>query len=276
MKRPLILLAKKIYLSTPSPLLRRLYYRTFCAAVRNRVVETAVDGIHYRLDLGEVIDVGIYLNRYEPHMTKAIEKHCQPGHIVLDIGANIGAHALRMARIVGESGKVYAFEPTEYAYRKLVHNVSLNSFRNIVPSQLALSDRNLSGQVIRFRSSWPTKGTPAERESRIDFVRLDDWFAKTQLEWVDLIKLDVDGNEHSVIMGAECLLTRVHPPLLMEVWGPNFSDEERNPFVLLKQWGYRFFRIDTAEEVAGVDGLRSLVSFEGKLLDQSFDIMARC
>lgn len=239
-------------------------------------MQASIDGINYKLDLGEVIDVGIYLDRYEPDLTTAIEKYCRSGFTVLDIGANIGAHTLHMASIIGESGRVFAFEPTNYAYQKLLHNISLNQFENITPIQIVLSDKNLLRQSIHFRSSWPTKGNPVEQESIVDFIKLDDWCKRENLEHVDLIKLDVDGNEYSVIKGAKSLLIRQHPLILMEVWGLNFSNELKNPFILLKELGYRFFHISTEEEYMSIDNLRANVSSDGKLLDYSFSIVAKC
>jgi len=275
LKQGIFNLAKKIYFATPHQSLRSFYYRTFCAMVRNRTVQASIGGIKYQLNLGEVIDIGIYLNSYETDMALAIENFCRPGFIVLDIGANIGAHALPIAKIVGESGKVYAFEPTDYAYSKLVYNISLNQFKNITPIQIVLSDNNLLRQSINFKCSWPTNGKPVERKSIADFIKLDDWCKASKIEHVDLIKLDVDGNEYSVIKGAESLLTIQHPLILMEVWGPNFSDFSRNPFTLLKNFGYRFFHINTEEEYVSIDELRSIVSLDGKLLDLSFNIVAK-
>jgi len=276
MKQLAINIAKKIYQHTPWLLVRSFLFNTFCSLVKNREVLASIDGVNFRLDLGEVVDLCLYLGRYEPDMTAAIETHCQTGYTVLDIGANIGAHALRLAKIVGDSGKVYAFEPTDYAYNKLAHNISLNWFTNIVPQQLALSDVSQPQKKIRFRSSWPTNGQPIERESNVDFIRLDDWCKNENVRQVDLIKLDVDGNEYSVIMGALSLLSRQHPPILMEVWGPNFVDDSKNPFIVLQQIGYKFFHIETGEEYAGIADLRALVSQDGELLDFSISIVARC
>ena len=275
MQQHLINLAKKIYLKTPSKALRSVYFRTFCSVVRNRKVQTSVDGINYELDLGEVIDVSIYLNRYEPDTTAAIEKFCLSGFTVFDIGANIGAHTLRLGRLAGESGRVYAFEPTDYAYQRLVRNITLNQF-NVVPVQIALSDENRLRQKVHFRSSWPTKGNPAENECTVDFVRLDVWWKSENPSHVDQIKIDVDGNEHTVIRGAESLLADQHPLMLIEVWGPNFADASKNPFVVLKRLGYRFFDIASGEEYTTVDDLKAMVSVNGKLLDHSFNIVARC
>ena len=269
-------LVKKIYLGTNNQSLRKFYYYSFCTVVRNRTVQKSIDGLVYELDLGERIDVGLYLSRYEKDMVAAIEKYCRPKYNVLDIGANIGAHTLRLAKIVGESGNVYAFEPTDYAYRKLVHNISLNHFKNIIPIHMALSDRNLLRQNIQFISSWPTKGSTKKQKGIVDFIKLDNWCKRENIDQVNLIKLDVDGNEYSVIEGAKSLLTNQHPLILMEVWGPNFADNLKNPFTLLKQLGYRFFHIDSEKEYEGVDSLRAIVSSNGQLLNSSFNMIARC
>lgn len=275
MKYQLINFAKKIYFNTPWQWLRSIYFFIFSTLVRNRKVEASIDGINYYLDLGENIDLHVYLNRYEPDMSAIIPQVCQSGFIVLDIGANIGAYALRFSKIIGVSGRVYAFEPTDYAYKKLINNISLNESQNIIPLQLALSDKNLSQQVIRFRSSWPTRGKHILQESKVDFIKLDDWFKNENIKNVNLVKLDVDGNEYAVIKGGESLLTSQRPIILMEVWGPNFSDDFKNPFSLLQQWGYRFYDIATGNEYIKVDDLRARVSSEEKLLDCSFNIVAR-
>ena len=55
-----------------------------------------------------------------------MRKLVSPGSLVLDIGANIGAHTLHLSKLVGPSGRVMAFEPTDFAFRKLRRNLELN------------------------------------------------------------------------------------------------------------------------------------------------------
>jgi hypothetical protein len=153
MARPLIGLAHYIYRATPFRGLRTAYFKAFCFAVRGRVVQVEINGIHSELDLGETIDLALYLGLFEPDVALAIEAHCRPGMTVLDIGANIGAHALRLASLVGDSGHLFAFEPTTYAFRKLIRNFSLNKFSHAKAFQIALCDENATGRELRFRSS---------------------------------------------------------------------------------------------------------------------------
>ena len=90
-------------------------------------VTTRRGGVRWRLDLTEGIDLSIYLlGAFEPATVKLYRRLVKPGDVVLDIGANIGAHVLPLAVLVGDAGRVIAFEPTRYACRKLQANLALN------------------------------------------------------------------------------------------------------------------------------------------------------
>lgn len=238
------------------------------------MVQATIEGMTFDLDLGEVIDLGIYLQQFEPDVTAAIEQYCKPGWVVLDIGANIGAHTLRFAKIIGSSGRLFAFEATDYAYRKLVKNISLNSFQNTFAFQLALWDQNLEQQEISFRSSWRTDGKLITATSTVDFVRLDEWCAKQDISHVDLIKIDVDGNEFPVLNGGRALLERFRPMLLMEIVGTHFERPLRNPLELLKTLGYRFWDIKSLHEYSNLDNIYKLFPAHDDEMTMSINVIA--
>ena len=84
-------------------------------------------GIFWYLNLNEGIDFAIYLTgKFEPETVTTMASLLKSGDVALDVGANNGAHTLGMARMVGEKGRVIAFEPTKYAFDKLVANATLN------------------------------------------------------------------------------------------------------------------------------------------------------
>ncbi len=105
--------------------------------------------ICWRLDLHEGIDLAIYLGVYERETLSAWKGLVAPGSVVLDIGANIGAHTLPLASLVGCDGKVIAFEPTAYAFEKLCANIALNP---------ALGNRieahRVHSSIRRLRRDW--------------------------------------------------------------------------------------------------------------------------
>src|SRR5690348_16966432 len=79
-----------------------------CVVTRNRN--------RYELNLAEGIDLAVYLGLYEPSTTRALERLIRPGAQILDIGANVGVHTVHMARLTGPRGRVFAFEPTTFAF----------------------------------------------------------------------------------------------------------------------------------------------------------------
>ena len=132
MMRPLIGFLRRLYRTLPARPLRGilapLYYRYLTLRHQNKLVAT-VDGITYEFDLRELIDSTIYYEgAWEPDTVAALRRLIKPGHIDLDIGANMGCHALLMAQLAGETGRVIAFEPMSVAYARLQRNIGLNHF----------------------------------------------------------------------------------------------------------------------------------------------------
>ena len=82
-------------------------------------------GVTWELNLAEGIDFAIYLlGGFEVRTLRSYETLIREGDVVLDIGANVGAHTLPLAQLVGKTGHVYAFEPTRYAYSKQLANIA--------------------------------------------------------------------------------------------------------------------------------------------------------
>src|SRR5258708_4194632 len=100
------------------------------------------DGHRLFVDLSNTIIGSVYAvgRSWEAEEKQFFERRLRPGMIVADIGANIGDYTLIAARAVGDSGKVYSFEPDPVNYGLLVRNVKLNRYTNIVPCSLAVAD----------------------------------------------------------------------------------------------------------------------------------------
>jgi FkbM family methyltransferase len=187
------------------------------------------DSVTYDLDLSEGIDFAIYLgNLYERQTRSALSKLVSPASLVLDIGANIGAHTLHLAQLVGPMGRVLAFEPTDFAFRKLRRNLDLNrslaSRVEVFHCFLTANDGVSVPNVIY--SSWPldvedglhAKHLGREMKTGIAQARsLDSILAEHADRKVQLVKLDVDGFECDVLRGASSLLRDTRPIFVMEL-----------------------------------------------------------
>ena len=74
------------------------------------------------------------------------EQIVKPGHIVIEAGANIGAHTVHLAQLAGDSGQVWAFEPQRLVFQLLAGNIALNSLTNVHCIQKCLGDTD--GEVV--------------------------------------------------------------------------------------------------------------------------------
>jgi FkbM family methyltransferase len=224
-------------------------------------------GVTWQLDLREGIDFSIWLlGSFEPGTVRTYRKVIQPGDTVLDIGANIGAHTLHLAECVGPSGRVLAFEPTDYAFEKLVRNTSLNP--GLAPriqccQFMLVAEQKETATTVPLYSSWPLEQNDAAKhnlhEGRLMPTTgarprtLDAAVAALNLNRLDCIKLDIDGFECQMFRGARETLTRWHPTIIMEL-APYVLEEQGGSLAelveLLGDYGYALYHTDSGEPLA--------------------------
>ena len=212
-------------------------------------------GLRWRLDLKEGIDLSIYLfGSFEGRAVRACRDILsrRNGAIAFDIGANIGSYTLPLAQAVSRiGGMVHAFEPTRWAYERLLGNLdeNLSLARHVRPWQAFLTSGATVDVPDAIESSWPmdtsadlhpihagslhtTEGSKA--------MSLDEYVAAEGLQRLDLIKLDVDGYEADVLEGAFQSILRFKPVIMAE-WVPALDEDGRLERMLeaLQKEGYR-------------------------------------
>ncbi len=260
--------------SIPLRFVRSFILQQYYKFVRGRRVVRRVGGITYELDLNELIDASVNLGIFELAVTKALARHCKAGMHVLDIGANVGAHAFPLCQLVHPNGTVYAFEPTQYAFNKLRKNADLNPEFPIRIFRLALSDFVAENEKIDFRASWLTYGGRQDAFCHVDFVRLDDWADKNLHDKrISLVKIDVDGNEFQVIKGGSQLLIRDCPVLVMEAVSQHFINDKENPFMWLWGHGWRIYSIDEKHRFSSVNELSLLLPKDDPQMTKSINVV---
>jgi len=209
--------------------------------------------LRWQLDLSEGIDFAIYLlGGFERNTAKTLQKLVKPGDVVFDIGANIGAHTLGLARSVGPAGRVLAFEPANFAFTKLKANLALNPAlaSRTLPLQILLTAGAEAPSEAGVYASWPleTNG-PVHAKHRGKLVMttgakvdtLDCIAEREGIGRLNLIKIDVDGYELPVLQGGLGVLKRFRPILVMEL-SPYVHREHQHDFgafiALLREAGY--------------------------------------
>lgn len=196
---------------------------------RDHHAEVTRGGVRWALDLREGIDFSVYLlGGFERRTQRVFRRFITGGDVALDVGANVGAHTLPLARLVGPQGTVVAFEPTAFAFRKLLRNISLNPelAPRVVPEQMMLIGNRGEEPAQALYASWPlTERDHVHRRlcgelkptSGARAMTLDDYLAARTPGRVALIKLDVDGHECRVLHGGRRTLDRHRPVIVMEL-----------------------------------------------------------
>ena len=144
--------------------------------------------------------------RYEPAKIAAIQRLLEPGMTFVDAGSNKGDYALIAARVMNDEGRVLAFEPAPENARWIRASVELNGYRSISVIDVALSDTE--GRVPLYLGKWsgwhsliPIDDPRGSIE--VQTRTLDSVLAARGDPHVDVLKLDVEGAELSVLRGAE-------------------------------------------------------------------------
>lgn len=175
---------------------------------------------------------------YETGTVTLLEQLLKPGMVFLDVGANIGFFTVLAARLVGTSGAVYAFEPEPSNFQLLSKNIQANYYENIHPLQSAVS--NYTGTIELHVSKLDNGSHSINREAargvadtvHVATTTLDEFLESADVTSVDILKIDVEGAELSVLEGMSKLL-RMFPnttllieycPFLIQVSGNVPSD----------------------------------------------------
>ena len=161
---------------------------------------------------------------YEPEMRSAISMLTRPGWCAYDVGANVGVFSFLFASLVGESGRVYAFEPEPNNYKCLKLSVSQNNVSNIITdnralgatSQKELFDRRggaFSGRLVGTEGTH----TPTGNVIQVEATSIDALIENESYRVPDILKIDVEGNEGLVLMGMQKTLAAHSPAIICEL-----------------------------------------------------------
>jgi len=231
------------------------------------------------VDLGDrFVSFGCLFDHYEPVETRFVTAVVRPGDVFIDVGANVGWFTMLASTLVGEEGRVHAFEPRADTADHLEKSVVLNELQNqVTVHRFALSDAEGHQLLVWTRNTENPGGsfvvdhvpTPDMEVQPVLLRRLDD----LQLERVDFIKVDVEGAEMRVFRGAQTTLERCRPVVLSEL-SPDMlrrgSDSTPEAvFSLFRTMSYRIFLIDShdsnlyGKELVGItwDSTKPLANF---------------
>jgi FkbM family methyltransferase len=190
-------------------------------------------GSKYRGNLNCYIDWVVYFfgayERQELFLLRDLIRH-KDNPIFIDIGANIGQHSLFMSKYCKE---VHAFEPYNAVMAGLEEKIKLNNIKNIITHSVGIGETNKELDFFAPKGSNTGSGSfvathEADNNEYLGKLRVvngDDYLNDLGLKRIDLIKIDVEDFEKSVIMGIRETLKKFRPIVFME-----YSEETKLSF----------------------------------------------
>lgn len=205
----------------------------------------------------EAIDRRFYYRRFasgalswEPEF-ELLPDLVRPDELVVDVGANLGGYGIKLSELVGPGGEVHCFEPIPRTFRLLQYNLEhLAPYRNHHSHLAAVGAHDgvtqmhvpLEGRLPNYYVATMTnRSRAAAMIIDVRVVALDSVIPRARRA-ITLLKIDVEGAESDVLVGAQGLLHEHRPVVICEVSRGAAASRAETVFDLMRRFGYRAFR----------------------------------
>lgn len=211
------------------------------------------------------VEVEMATGIYDIKTSTIIKRFIRPTDTVVDIGANVGALTLLMAKLA-HSGKVIAVEPGALTYGRLLNNLKLNPqlADTVATYQIGLSEQ--AGELF-WQEDINNRGNAGlfdAGEHRVIVEPLDSFLERTGVESLDFVKIDVEGMEYEVISGGRGAIENFRPIIYYETLEAcrkmkGFDSFERI-YQILDSLGYQNFSVLSHGKIKKIPDLSVLES----------------
>lgn len=239
-----------------------------------------LDGRSLRLPENEILNLILF--EHEGLETKVVKKLVTKGENVLVLGANIGYWTCLLAELVGESGKVFAFEPSPTTFEYLKKNVETNGYQNVILEQKAVADKSYHAKLYLSEGGSMDNRIYDSRMNRktvdVDVVKIDDYFKNSELKF-DFIKMNIQGADFAAIEGMEFLLKKSPNAKLIVEFGPEMSKgfgTDPNKFIdNMAEKNYNFYELWWYDKKIKPITIEKLKNFVKKNIDTNLICIKR-
>ena len=200
-------------------------------------------GIEWELDLSDWPDWCLYFHS-NADSPLGVLSYVVEGDVVIDVGGNIGQTALPLALALGDGGRVISFEPFPDTRQRFCRNLELNPDLRVTVEPLALGDAPGTAKMARGCATNSGGNQIAEKGEQVRVVTLDEY--TSEMDRVNLIKVDVEGYELKVLEGAAGVLDKHHPRLYIELDGAALARQGASAHQLLNFIASKGYRITDA------------------------------
>ncbi len=197
----------------------------------------------YRFIVSENSGWSPIFGRWEPESHKIFVKMIKPGQTIFDLGANNGIHSLLFSKLVGDTGKVFAFEPLADNISEIEKNCALNKIKNIKIVPLAVSDKDGSTSFylgnLDKQGSIVGIGSQSGKKIDVQLTTLKTFIEKEKVK-PDFLKIDIEGAESNALKGFGDLIVDIKPVFFIELHTP---EQDKKVGEILQQYNYAAYRL---------------------------------
>jgi FkbM family methyltransferase len=199
-----------------------------------------------------------FYGTFEAGTLHTIRKCLRQNDVFIDIGANIGLMSLLASRLIGEKGKVFAFEPESETFAILERNIEMNRITNVRTFRIALGSASTTeiiysnldrsrGSASLIKTQGNSEGVPIQVET------LDKFITTNQVADIRMMKIDVEGWELEVLRGARQLLSSHYAPIICIEYSslhPLYNGQILDLYeYILNINQYRIYKLERGKEI---------------------------
>ena len=186
---------------------------------------------------------------WERRIVELYKTIVKKGDIVLDCGAFIGLHTLELSKLVGDTGKVYSFEPIPAVADCLEKTMEEKNIQNVVLVRNALynksniklefvSEHNGLSSVANYRRK------PFKYKYKLNSICIDDFINIPEDKKITFIKIDVEGSEHKVLEGAIKTIKKYRPTIIFETWNRKSNKQKLLNWCMIHSYNMTYISTD--------------------------------
>jgi FkbM family methyltransferase len=219
----------------------------------NKFIFNLNNSVKINLYKDSVLSKLIYEGNFELDEISFVNNTLKDGDVFIDIGSNIGLFSLIASNLVGRNGKVISFEPSPKTFKRLEENIELNELQNVKLNNIGLSDKKGTLKLHvseNGHDAWDTFATDInnikyQNSIEVNINTLDNEIENIGVNNIKLIKIDVEGWEKFVLLGAIETIKKFSPILLIEFTAENTENAGYNVleiYDIVTNLGYRWYR----------------------------------
>lgn len=248
-----------IYLLRRTEFSDTLTVRRFAEFVRSRLYDELIvspngeawfrdsDGAEFFVPFQQTDWIGRGVSQIEPLESDLLARNLTSG-TMLDIGANVGVHSIRVAKRLPEVS-IFAFEPVTANHALLVKNIARNGLSArvfAVHTAVGATNGTVTIPSCLGTGNWVGGHISGVRNEEIPLQTIDSFLKEKNINDVTIVKCDVEGYEFHVLKGMTGCLQKARPRLLIEVdegWCARLGNQALDVFYLMGQYEYQYMRL---------------------------------